>query len=466
MKYLVLLLLAFPSIATAQELRASADLNTGRRYGVVRVKNVCSGFGLCGQSGSESFGSGTIIGTTTDNTGVIVLSCAHVFRERGRPQVEVGHRVWKNAVIRNIDHNVDLSLLICDRGEDVQGIPVASSPPSSSERLVTRGYPSASMFIERPCKLVGEDNHLWRVDCRPIEGESGGCLVSESGVVGVIVHKEMEDPKNPQFNPGGHVVGWQTVRRFFNATFPNQNVPDEPAGLFRRQKPPQQAGPINPAPLPGDNGLADMPPPAGGNIQTKPPEQAEEAKPLPPPPIEWHLAKVVVVVPRQESLDKWDWLIRTAQKLTSKDSGPGQYVRRTLSEASDGKVDAEIVYERMEPQRYEKIVSASGLIPGKYAGVVVLVRSQQESMFEPIRNMVTRYIESTIKQKLGEVPLAPILERTAPGVFKATMDAIEFEEPESAAPEGWLAALAGMLLGPIGDWIRKRKEMATLWTLS
>ena len=467
---LFLLLVSLPLGVNAQdgELRASSDLNTGRELGVVRVKNITTKFGFCAGPEEESFGSGTIIGTTTDNTGIVVLSCAHVYRERGRPQVEVGHRVWKNAVIKAIDHRADLSLLICDRGEYAKGIPVATSPPSRGEELRTRGYPSASMFIERPCSIVGEQQHLWRLDCRPISGESGGCLVSKNGVVGVVVMTEGEDPDNPNFNPGGYVVGWQAIRRFVDAAFPNQYSDNEPAGLFRRSKAPQPPQPIQPAPLPG-NDLADMPPPNGGQAQQPPtaaPQPESPQEPPPPPPIDWSLAKVVVVVPRQEALDRWDWLVRTAEKLTAKDSGPGQYVRRALSDASNGKIDVEVIYERTEPQRYEKTITASGLMPGKYAGVVVLVRSQQESMFEPIRNMVTRYIENSVKAKLGEVPLAPILERTAPAMFQATMEAIEFKEPESSSPGSWLTALAGMLFGPIGDWIRKRKELASTWTLS
>ncbi len=452
----VLLLLAFGADSSPGPVVASADLAEGRKLGVVRVKNLSCRMTLRGQECGESIGSGTVIGTTLDNSRLIVLSCAHVFRDRGKPQVEVGHRVWRDATMRAIDHEIDLSLLMVAPVEPITGIPVAGSMPSQSDPLVTRGYPSASLFIERPTKVTGSNDHLWTVTCRPISGESGGCLLSPSGVVGVVVMTEGEIAAKPEFDPGGYVVGWPAVTKFVQATFPNANLGD---GRFRRQSDPNDRGP-NPlasAPLP------ETPPAAVDRAELP----APEAKPAEPPAqIDWSLAKVVVLVPRQKDLDRWDWLVRAAEKLSSEDTGPGQLARRLLSDSTSGKVDAEIVYQRIEPQRYDKLVEASGVRVGRFAGVIVAVRSQQESMFEPLRNMMIAFGERAVKSKLGDVPFELILERTSPEVFGATQDAIAFKEPEESSPGTWITAALGPLWGAVAEWFRQRKEAASLWTLS
>lgn len=451
--------------ATPQAVYATPELSQGRERGVLRVKNAYCVMTLRGQQCSEAFGSGTVIGTTDDSR-LIVLSCAHVFRERGKAQIEVGNRVWRDAAMRAIDHKVDLSLLIVDPVDRIAGVTIAEAVPSTSDPLITRGYPSASMYIERPARVIGSSNHLWTVDCRPIQGESGGCLLSPAGLVGVLVLTEGEDPENPQFNPGGHVVGWPTIRQFVNATFPNQR-PSGPQAYQRDrdQRDPNDRGPIPlaPAPLP----QVQQAPPKTLAPQVKP-EEAPQAKPeqAPPVDIDWSLAKVVVLVPRQKELDGWDWLVRTAEKLTSEDTGPGQLARRLLSDSTNGKVDAEIVYQRIEPQRYDKLVEASGVRVGRYAGVVIAIRSQQESMFEPFRKMAIAFGERAVKSKLGDVPCELILERTSPGVFAATQDALAFREPEGSSPGNWLTALLGPLAGWASEWLRQRKEVARLWTLS
>lgn len=442
---------------------ASPDLAEGRARGVVRVKNIACRMTLRGQQCGEYFGSGTVIGTTSDNSQLIVLSCAHTFRDRGKVQVEVGPRVWRDAALRAIDHKVDLSLLIVTPVEPIPGIPVADALPSQSDHLVTRGYPSASLFIERPTMVTGSSEHLWSVDCRPIQGESGGCLLSPAGVVGVLVLTEGEDPQNPQFNPGGHVVGWSTVRQFVNATFPNQRQPGDQR--FQRDPDPNNRGPnpLAPAPLPAAPAVVDRPQPPA--TVAKPPEAPAE-KAAPPAEIDWSLAKVVVLVPRQKDLDRWDWFVRAAEKLTSEDTGPGQHARRLLSDTTSGKVDAEIVYQRIEPQRFDKLVEASGVRVGRYAGLIVAVRSQQENMFEPIKRMMISFGERAVKSKLGDVPCEVILERTSPEVFSATQAALDFKEPEGSSPGNWLTALLGPLAGWASEWFRQRKETASLWTLS
>lgn len=451
------------------QVYASPDLSEGRARGVVRVKNIVCRVTLRGQECSESLGSGTVIGTTTDNTHLIVLSCAHVFEMRGKPQVEVGPRVWRDATIRAIDYRSDLSLLIVPSAEPIPGIAVAQEPPTTADPLVTRGYPDASMFIERPTRVIGSERHLWDVDCRPIGGESGGGLLSPAGVVGVVVLTEVEDPKNPERNPGGQVVGWPTVSKFVQATFPNVNRGD---GRYQRQADPNDRGPnpLAPAPLPQAPAppvaaRPAAPPPANVDGPKAPPL---DAKPVEAPPVEidWSLAKVVVVVPRQKDLDRWDWLVRTAEKLTSEDTGLGQLARRLLSDTTKGKIDAEIVYQRIEPERYDKLVAAAGVRVGRFAGLIVAVRSQQESMFEPIRNMMIAFGERAVKSKLGDVPFELILERTSPEVFAATQDAIAFVEPAGSSPGNWLTALLGPLSGAMAEWLRQRKEAASLWTLS
>lgn len=441
----------------AAEVFASPDLAVGRSRGVVRVKNVACRMTWKGPQCTEFFGSGTVIGTTTDDR-LIVLSCAHTFRDRGKIQVEVGPRIWRDATLRAIDHKVDLSLVIAPQGEAIPGVPVADTAPTTADTLITRGYPSASMYIERPTAVIGSDDHLWAVDCRPIECESGGCLLSPAGVVGVIVLTEGEDPQNPQFNPGGHVVGWPTVRQFVNATFPNQRPSGEQR--FRREPDPNNRGPnpLAPAPLP-----AAAPP-----VVERPKVTPTDAKPAEATPaeIDWSLAKVVVLVPRQKDLDRWDWFVRAAEKLTSEDTGPGQHARRLLSDTTSGKVDAEIVYQRIEPQRFDKLVEASGVRVGRYAAAIVTVRSQQENMFEPIKRMMIAFGERAVKSKLGDVPFELILERTSPEVFGATQDAIAFKEPEESSPGNWLTALLGPLAGWATEWFRNRQEAARLWTLS
>lgn len=408
--------------AQPAEVYATPDMAQGRARGIVRVKNSFCEMTPQGRQCTEAFGSGAIIGRTTDDAQFVVLSCAHTFRERGRTQIEVAHRTWRDAMIRAIDHRVDLSLLIVPVVEPIPGIPIAETVPTTADPLITRGYPSASMYIERPTKVIGSSGHLWTVDCRPIQGESGGCLLSPAGVVGVLVLTEGEDPGDSQFNPGGHAVGLPTIRQFVNATFPNQRQTGSQP--YQRGRDPNDRGPIPLAPAP-------PPPVQQAAPQALPAKEDAKAEPE-APDVSWSRAKAVILVPRQPQFDKADGIVRRLEQMSSQEVGPGAVLRRIINEHTEGKLDVEIVYERIEPTRFREIVVGAGILPEGYLHAVALIRKQDAGLLGPLKSLASHIAKRAIDSNLGNVPLEVVFERTNPKEFTAVEFALKKPEPEPA----------------------------------
>lgn len=435
---------------------SSADLSVGRRRGCVRIKTTGCSWNLFQPGCAEYMGSGTVIGFTDDKKW-IVLSCAHLFEKANKAKVEIDDRIWNEANIVRIDRQADLSLMTVLSTESLEPVGVAQNLPTQEDELVTNGYPDGSMFVERLTRVTGATGYKWFIDARPIGGESGGGLIGPDGLVGVVVETEREMEENPEFEPGGRVVSWPVVAKFIATAYPVQKryEREEAAPLFRRGDP-NDRGP-NPLPpgkkvKPKDQPVA----PKEEAVDLGKEQPAEEPK---QEPVEWSAAKGILLIKRQKSFDFLDWLLRPLQKLSTEDTGLGKLARNLLNDSTEGKLDTEVVYERTEPERYAKIIEASGVREGAYISSVILIKSQKKSMFDVFHKMTLGFIERAAKSKLGSVPVEIVLEATSPEVFAETQEAVDFEEPSGIAETGIVAVIIGMISGFIAEWLKKKKEV-------
>lgn len=437
---------------------SSADLSIGRRRGCVRVKTTGCSWDLFAPGCVEYMGSGTVIGLTDDRKW-IVLSCAHLFHKANKAKIEVDDRIWNEAKIIRVDRQADLSLMTVQYVESVEPVGVAQNLPTQEDELVTNGYPDGSLFIERLTSVTGATEYKWFIDARPIGGESGGGLIGPDGLVGVVVETEREIEQDPTFEPGGRVVSWPVVAKFVATAYPVQKryEREEPTPLFGRPNP-NDRGP-NPLP-PGrkskqkEQPVDEVPNPKADLPKEQPAEKLEQEE-----PIEWSVAKGIILIKRQESFDFLDWLLRPLQKLSTEDTGLGKLARNLLNDSTDGKLDTEVVYQRAEPERYAKIIEASGVREGQYISSVILIKSQKKSMFDIFHKMTMGFVERAAKSKLGSVPVEIVLEATSPEVFAETQEAIDFEEPAGIAETGIVAVIIGMISGFIAEWLKKKKEV-------
>ena len=438
---------------------SSADLSIGRRRGCVRIETTGCSWDLFDPGCVEYMGSGTVIGITDDRKW-IVLSCAHLFHKANKAKIEVDDRIWNEAKIIRIDKQADLSLMTVQFVEAVEPVGVAQNLPTQEDELVTNGYPDGSLFIERLTSVTGATGYKWFIDARPIGGESGGGLIGPDGLVGVVVETEREIEQDPTFEPGGRVVSWPVVAKFVATAYPVQKryEREEVAPLFGRANP-NNRGP-NPLP-PGRKEKAKEKPVVEeekeqavkeGEKQSVDSTEKEE-------PIEWSVAKGIILIKRQESFDFLDWLLRPLQKLSTEDTGLGKLARNLLNDSTEGKLDTEVVYQRSEPERYAKIIEASGVREGAFISSVILIKSQKKSMFDIFHKMTMGFIERAAKSKLGSVPVEIVLEATSPEVFTATEEAVEFQEPSGIAETGIVAVLIGMISGAVAEWLKKKKEV-------
>jgi hypothetical protein len=416
----------------------------------VRIKQELCDLKGCG----IGWTSGTIIGGLADNR-FAVLTCAHGHNDAKPAAVELTPGTWSEGQFLALDPGIDLGLLAVAHEGWLPCIPLATTAPPDGQTVSVKGFPEGKSFRERNTRILRavrlRNQHGVApgvaVDSPFILGESGGTVSVQDAqgesLVGVIVGSDYQIippgmPFVPRRDLNGYVVPFQQVQEFVLAAAggPLRTDRTDAATSELAQAKPFRRSEQAEARLE----QSDEPPATPILPRTAPEPQPTES--------DWTLAKLVVLVPRQEALDKYDTIIRAVEKLSATESGPGKTIRRWIADITDGKADVEIVYERVEPEKYREILNVTGLRVGKYAGVVALVKRQDSGILSPIKTIAARIAERAAASRLPDVPVELVLERTSADAFRDVNEALAKVEGSSGdGPEGSGGTLEWIMAG-------------------
>ena len=142
-------------------------------------------------AGSESLGSGTLVGVTEEHG--YVLSNWHVVRDAEGPiSVEFPDGFRSAATVLQTDDTWDLALLLIWRPQ-VAPMPLAASGPVPGEPLIIAGYgqgPFRAMqgvFTDYASPTAGAPLEMFEVSVAARQGDSGGPIVNARGeLAGVL----------------------------------------------------------------------------------------------------------------------------------------------------------------------------------------------------------------------------------------------------------------------------------------
>lgn len=152
--------------------------------------------------------------------------------------------------------------------------------------------------------------------------------------------------------------------------------------------------------------------------------------PIEPPEAEPDLSDVrlVVLVARQD-LGAVKGLL--AGLVEAKATGP---IRRRISDATDGRVEVDFLFERTDPNRFRSVTAAAGVYVER-ATVLALVARQDLGI---IKGLVVKKLTSILEDKLENAPLEFISERNHPADFAAVKMALaEIEPIPQTEPVPW-----------------------------
>jgi hypothetical protein len=403
--------------------------------------------------------SGTVIGRMPDRR-IAVLSCAHGKTDAKPAEVELVPGTWLEGEVVGLDPRADLSLVAVTYPGRLPCIPLATESPRDGQSVSVKGFPMGESFRERNTRLLRTVSLQGIgpravVDSPFIDGESGGTVsvrnAQGESLVGVIVATDSPIlppgvPFMPRRDLNGYTIPWQTTREFVLATAGGPLATETEGGQSEAK--PFRRGAQGDAPNPPEASLEPVPTPIQprrGAAQSPDTPNATEGQPT---EIDWSLAKLVVLVPRQESLDKFDTIVRAVEKLSATESGPGKTIRRWIGDITDGKADVEIVYERVEPEKYRDILNVTGLRVGRYAGVVALVKRQDAGILSPLKTIAARIAERAAANRLPDVPVELVLERTSANEFREVNEAlVKVEGSPEDGPEGSGGTLEWIMAG-------------------
>ena len=134
---------------------------------------------------------------------------------------------------------------------------------------------------------------------------------------------------------------------------------------------------------------------------------------------------------------------------------------------TDGAADVEVVFERMNKARFDKVRSESGVLLGDYASVVILVKKQDAGLMTPMKKIAAGIAQRSIDAKLGQLPAKVIFEREYPERFRAVEDAMSVVEDstpkedsdEKGEDKNILMVIVGLILRYLREglpWMRKK----------
>lgn len=156
-------------------------------------------------------------------------------------------------------------------------------------------------------------------------------------------------------------------------------------------------------------------------------------------------ARLLLFAPRKLSSDT------AANALLSLSRAATSQVR----EATDGKATAIIVSERQNPEQYAAACEATGVMPGEFAGIV-MVPAQSHGLRATIRGKLLSVVQERLPKAVRDAPVGLLTEVGSPKEYAATVAAlaIEPEQPAQDPVEGgdptsdevpWYQGLIGLV---------------------
>ena len=155
---------------------------------------------------TERRGSGVVVGTSTSG-GWFVLTNAHVVEpmiEESRPVPSVyAAGEWRAGRVLGTNRNADLALVLIHCPERMRIMKIADGPPADGASVTTRAFASGTKWTTRKTRLQhsmplddgrrARAPHTHFVKAKFQQGESGGAVVSDGRLVGLIYGNDIEN---------------------------------------------------------------------------------------------------------------------------------------------------------------------------------------------------------------------------------------------------------------------------------
>lgn len=197
---------------------------------------------------------------------------------------------------------------------------------------------------------------------------------------------------------------------------------------------------------------ATVPPPPPEKPEAPPAEKEKaEATPLNDPTA----VRVLLLFKRRGSLGSFDWLkgiaLSRLERRAERDLPPA--VRAVLGD----KVQADLVFERTNPTRYEELATTAGA--NAQINAVVLVAKRFNGVASRLADFVASKLQALASSHGETIDVDLVFERTAAERYHAVIEALG--EPEPLSDELLAAgAAAGTATGGVWAWFRRRKRPA------
>lgn len=125
-----------------------------------------------------------------------VLTCAHGYRSDVRTRVEMDEGIWLDADVVALDPHRDLGLLVVNSERHWPSLELVTVGPSRGEPVITVAYPGGQPIRDRRSEVLGYwgERRQWLVLAHQfLSGESGGAVVSQRRLTGIIVGNRTAD---------------------------------------------------------------------------------------------------------------------------------------------------------------------------------------------------------------------------------------------------------------------------------
>lgn len=413
---------------------------------VVRITQRRCDAGKC----STSAWSGTAIGRLKDGS-LGVLTCAHGYDRASPASVEIAESKWVSSKFIAFDEAADLGLLAAPFPDRMEVYALAKRAPVPGSTVISIGYPGGKELRAQSTVIKGRTTGGLDISEAPFAlGESGGCLLHERRLVGVIVLTDM-----PRF-PGdrqldGYTQNWERIAQFVNdaggvivetdpepyvrgeITFGN-NRKDRAAQQGQGQgqgQGQQQSVPPSPTPQDPPPGLqlgqtAPAPAPAPAPLP-RPVEGAGGEKPAPAPAVDWTLAKVIVLVKDKRTGNALTDAFTGAAERIADQNGVVNLAKKAINDKTGGRADLEAVFQRVHPQRFARIVQEAGAGDGDVE-VVVLVKSQFSGPLSLIEGLATSVAGKVKRSKFKDVHVEVVSQANAPSDFDSIEEVLNLAD--------------------------------------
>ena len=186
-------------------------------------------------------GSGVVVGPAKSG-GWLVLTNAHVVREAGK---ESGPEAWaaggwRPGRVLGVDEAADLALIAVKSPEPLRVAKIATSPPPDGVSVKTRAFAGGTKYTARAAELryalplkdgrTGRTAHTYFVDTAFVPGESGGAVVLDGRLVGLIYATDMsgETPDSADDRGWGLCVDHPSIVAFLARFGRRSNVAAAP----------------------------------------------------------------------------------------------------------------------------------------------------------------------------------------------------------------------------------------------